>query len=376
MKVTHGMFLCDTYEYVWADGKLVSIISYVEGQTYTAKYLYNDLDEPIGMVYTDESGSAGTYYYLKNAQGDITCILNSFDEKIVSFSYDAFGKITEKYHTKNSILTPLGMVELVLLQAIRRFTPFGYRGYCYDTFTGLYYLQSRYYDPNVGRFINADDTNYLNATGTVLGCNLFAYCENDPVNRVDPEGNLSVGFSMIIGAILGVLGLYIMDILFNLAEGRLKWYKTYSTKIDYISAAVSGAISMLSIKKLSAILSASVSGITYIINQWNAGKKISLSSLIITVGIAIVMDIAFPGDGIDLSKRVGIIKTAKQKLKTLVSKNKIKQYANKIKNNISAIIKNAFYTLLSNTISYTSERMEIVKSVKNLGAYLRKVLIL
>ena len=53
------------------------------------------------------------------------------------------------------------------------------------------YLQSRYYDPNTGRFINADDTDYLDATGTVLGCNLFAYCENDPVNFVDPRGTVS-----------------------------------------------------------------------------------------------------------------------------------------------------------------------------------------
>ena len=55
---------------------------------------------------------------------------------------------------------------------------------------GMYYLQSRYYDPNTGRFINADDTNYLNATGTVLGCNLFAYCENDPVNFSDSTGEI------------------------------------------------------------------------------------------------------------------------------------------------------------------------------------------
>lgn len=71
-------------------------------------------------------------------------------------------------------------------------TPFAYRGYCYDQYTGLYYLQSRYYDPETGRFINADDTTYLNATGTVLSCNLFAYCENDPVNSVDPTGSISI----------------------------------------------------------------------------------------------------------------------------------------------------------------------------------------
>lgn len=69
--------------------------------------------------------------------------------------------------------------------------PFGYRGYCYDGYAGFYYLQSRYYDTNTGRFINADDTNYLNATGTVLGCNLFAYCENDAVNYIDENGYYS-----------------------------------------------------------------------------------------------------------------------------------------------------------------------------------------
>ena len=54
--------------------------------------------------------------------------------------------------------------------------PFRYRGYCYDTETGLYYLNSRYYDPAIGRFINADDTAYLGADGTPLSYNLFAYC--------------------------------------------------------------------------------------------------------------------------------------------------------------------------------------------------------
>ena len=81
------------------------------------------------------------------------------------------------------------MESLALAATLSNVNPFTYRGYCYDYDIGMYYLQSRYYDPEVGRFINADDTNYLNATGTVLGCNLFAYCENDPVNNVDPKGN-------------------------------------------------------------------------------------------------------------------------------------------------------------------------------------------
>ena len=62
--------------------------------------------------------------------------------------------------------------------------PFRYRGYYYDTDTGFYYLNSRYYDPATGRFINADSQ--LN--DGLLGFNLFAYCENNPVNRVDPNG--------------------------------------------------------------------------------------------------------------------------------------------------------------------------------------------
>lgn len=71
--------------------------------------------------------------------------------------------------------------------------PIRYRGYYYDTETGLYYLQSRYYAPDTGRFINADDVAFLGVTGTVLSCNLFAYCENDPVNAIDLGGYLKLG---------------------------------------------------------------------------------------------------------------------------------------------------------------------------------------
>ena len=169
------------YDYVWDSNKLISMV-YTSGNTsQTAKYLYGSSDEVIGMVITDSNNSINNYYYLRNAQGDITGIVNSTGKKIISYTYDVFGNCTETYHSTNT-------TENANYLKVNALNPFAYRGYCFDADMGQYYLQSRYYDPSTGRFINADDTNYLNVTGTVLSCNLFAYCENDPVNKVDPSG--------------------------------------------------------------------------------------------------------------------------------------------------------------------------------------------
>ena len=94
---------------------------------------------------------------------------------VVQYTYDAWGKILT---TTGSMASTLGV-----------HNPLRYRGYVYDTETGLYYLQSRYYDPQMGRFINADA---LVSTGQgILGNNMFAYCLNDPVNYCDPTGNFA-----------------------------------------------------------------------------------------------------------------------------------------------------------------------------------------
>ena len=90
--------------------------------------------------------------------------------------------------------------------------PFRYRGYVYDAETGLYHVSSRYYDPEVGRWINADDTAYLGADGTPFSYNLFAYCVNNPVNRTDINGNWSgwATAGVIVGAILCVAAVTIL----------------------------------------------------------------------------------------------------------------------------------------------------------------------
>ncbi|MGN1316454.1 MAG: RHS repeat domain-containing protein [Acutalibacteraceae bacterium] len=190
-------------DYIWVDSKLISISFTSDELNQTVKYLYNDFDEPVGFVSTREDGSVDTYYYLKNAQGDITHIVSAAGKKMVSFTYDAWGKRKVEYQANGS--TTPSHIELITQIKADLLNPFAYRGYCYDYDMGMYYLQSRYYDPEVGRFINADDTDYLNATGTVLGCNLFAYCENEPVNNVDPKGNVALLTCVLIGAGIGLM---------------------------------------------------------------------------------------------------------------------------------------------------------------------------
>ena len=118
---------------------------------------------------------SGTFYYVTNAQGDVIALLNQSGNKVMEYVYDAWGNVL--YSSRHY------MAEL---------NPLLYRGYVYDSETGLYYLQSRYYDPEIGRFINADA---YAATGQgVLGNNMFAYCGNDPINRSDSTGMLWKGF--------------------------------------------------------------------------------------------------------------------------------------------------------------------------------------
>ena len=115
-----------------------------------------------------------TAYYMYNLQGDVVGLADAATGKIIAkYLYDAWGKCVS--------------VENADGYTIGTANPFLYCGYYYDNDTGLYYLQSRYYDPAIGRFINADAFASTD-TKDLLGTNMFAYCENNPVNMVDPNG--------------------------------------------------------------------------------------------------------------------------------------------------------------------------------------------
>ena len=116
-----------------------------------------------------------TLYYITNLQGDVIALVDESGELVLEYGYDAWGRII-RYQCYADF------------RYICYYQPLRYRGYVYDYETGLYYLQSRYYDPELGRFINADGQ-ISGVGGDLLGYNQFAYCFNNPVNMSDSSGN-------------------------------------------------------------------------------------------------------------------------------------------------------------------------------------------
>ncbi len=150
-------------------------------------YLYDDNGLPTGMQYRKTSYAEDvydTFWFEKNLQGDIIAIYNNAGVKLSSYTYDAWGNFTVTY-TNGGATTAA------------QYNPFTYRSYYYDDDLGLYYLNSRYYDSNTGRFISADGQ--LNSS--LLGYNLFVYGLNSPVNFVDYDGNMPSWLKYTLGAV-------------------------------------------------------------------------------------------------------------------------------------------------------------------------------
>lgn len=128
-------------------------------------FMYDNNSDAFGFIYNSTE-----YYYIKNAQNDVTAIADSNGNVLARYYYDAWGKVLE--------IT--GNTEIASLNPIR------YRSYYYDAETGWYYLNTRYYSADMCRFINADG--YIQTGQGVLDKNMFAYCANNPINRFDDNG--------------------------------------------------------------------------------------------------------------------------------------------------------------------------------------------
>ncbi len=133
--------------------------------------MYNNEDEVCGIIYNEIP-----YYFVKNLQGDVIAITDHNGQTVARYSYDAWGVPT---------------VTCMSGCSIGNENPFRYRGYYYDTETSLYYLQSRYYDANTGRFVNGDRVEIIIQEETVLSVNMVIYCLNQPISRIDEFGTSS-----------------------------------------------------------------------------------------------------------------------------------------------------------------------------------------
>ena len=197
--------------------------------------MYDENGSPFAMsVKNANSGTVKTYYYEKNLQGDIVGIMNEAGYKVVSYTYDAWGNPYSPVYVYHSGVSATDRANVEL-------NPFRYRGYYYDSETGYYYLQTRYYNPEWGRFLNADG--YVNANGDILGYNMFAYCSNNPVNKIDPTGKfftaiiaaaiakLTTDTVIMIGA-LAVLGLGLVIIAQGMSETIAQQPTTYPDIFD------------------------------------------------------------------------------------------------------------------------------------------------
>ena len=155
------------------------------------------------------------FYQCTNLQGDVMYLVDSSGAEVAAYDYDPYGKI---------ISATGSMAEV---------NPLRYRGYYYDSETGFYYLQSRYYDPEICRFINADS--YASTGQSLLGYNAFAYCGNNPVMRIDHGGD----FWMLIGAAVGAV---VGGAVSAISQGLEKGFNNINWGVVGVNAAA-GAIS-------------------------------------------------------------------------------------------------------------------------------------
>jgi RHS repeat-associated protein len=163
------------------------------------------------------------YTYETNAQGDVTGLLDSNGNEVVNYTYDTWGNLLNIGGT--------------LASTVGAENPMRYRGYYYDTETGLYYLQSRYYNPDWGRFISQDEAQYHEGM-TGAAANLYAYCGNNPVMMSDPTGHIA---QIIVQVVIGITASAVVYVAYLIGRYWGDWYKHWSWP-DFGYAVLTGAI--------------------------------------------------------------------------------------------------------------------------------------
>ena len=156
--------------------------------------LYDNEDGVCGILYNDVP-----YYFIKNLQGDVIAIVDKDAETVAKYAYDAWGVCTITQDTTDCNIATIN--------------PFRYRSYYYDEEIDMYYLQSRYYDSEIGRWLNADaaETVFAIICGVIVSQNLVCYCFDNPVNMIDDQGMFGTPIQWAMSIIGGLVGWYFGD---------------------------------------------------------------------------------------------------------------------------------------------------------------------
>lgn len=234
-----------------------------------------------------------TYYYIHNLQKDIIGLIDSNGTQVVSYRYDTWGNPISMTDTSG---TDIGTKN-----------PFRYREYLYDEETGLYHLDSRFYDPVIGRFVSPDDVDVLKAgQGNLNQYNLYAYCLNNPVNYEDSQGMFAVMAAGIICSAVINAGLSALEAYSN-GENVGKAFV-----IGGISGAASGILGLSKYKMIRLVGSAVVGGVTEAVSQ----KDINIRKILIGAGFGFLGSVCAIPD-----KYMEVFSEGEKLLKTLTFDN-------------------------------------------------------
>ena len=207
----------ERHDYVYASGQLLrEVITTTDAEGNATTEILDFTYDASGSPYTVTrivGTSSSTYYYMVNAQGDIIRVVNANGATVAEYAYDPWGRVTSASGT---------MAEA---------NPLRYRGYYYDAEMQFYYLQSRYYNPGVGRFTNADDCETVSFDANTRDSNLFTYCKNDTANDTDETGMFS--FNDLFKKISGFLNKLFEKFIERLKNQyqRTKQYIRFSTTL-------------------------------------------------------------------------------------------------------------------------------------------------
>lgn len=206
--------------FIIENSNIISMTKTISNISHRIDFNYDHNGMLFGLRYNNHD-----YFYVRDILGNILGVVNSNGNYIVKYSYTAFGECSKQIQTgfENDF--------------IANNNPFVYKGYYLDEETGFYYLKSRYYDPTICRFISPDDFTYLDEE-SLIGINLYAYCNNNPIMYVDENGNVAF---LVITAIVGAIICGIGAGAYSYSQGARGWEIVGWSILGALGGALAGA---------------------------------------------------------------------------------------------------------------------------------------